>query len=154
MSHLLRELLKRDEGFVPHAYEDSLGFLTIGYGRLIDRLKGGRITKDEAEFLLDNDISDKTTELTRKLPWVLQLDEVRSTVLLAMAFQMGTDKLLTFKNTLKAVWDRDYKAAAAGMRASLWYRQTPQRAERLAKAMETGDISALELPSAFDRVPG
>ena len=36
--------LKRDEGWVPHAYKDSLGFWTIGYGFLIDEKRGGELS--------------------------------------------------------------------------------------------------------------
>ena len=32
--------LKRSEGFVSNAYQDSEGFWTIGYGRLIDKRLG------------------------------------------------------------------------------------------------------------------
>ena len=35
------EQLRRNEGEVLHAYQDHLGFWTIGVGRLIDKRKGG-----------------------------------------------------------------------------------------------------------------
>jgi lysozyme len=35
----LAEMLTRDEGRVRHAYQDHLGFWTIGVGRLIDQRK-------------------------------------------------------------------------------------------------------------------
>lgn len=37
----LASLLTSDEGRVPHAYQDHLGYWTIGVGHLIDRRKGG-----------------------------------------------------------------------------------------------------------------
>jgi hypothetical protein len=40
----------------------------------------------------------------------------------------------------------DYYMAAHGMRASKWYTQTPGRAERMAKQMET---SIWHLPAGF-----
>ena len=42
------EQLKRHEGLRLHAYADSLGYTTIGYGRMIDKRKGGGITEREA----------------------------------------------------------------------------------------------------------
>lgn len=52
----LAKSLKQEEGFKPHAYKDSLGYLTIGYGRMIDERLGGYLSEEEAGFLLENDI--------------------------------------------------------------------------------------------------
>jgi lysozyme len=60
-------------------------------------------------------------------------------VLVGMAFQMGTEGLLKFKNTLAMVQAGDYESAAKGMLQSLWARQTPERAARMAKQMRTGE---------------
>lgn len=134
----LRDLLERDEGRVRHAYKDHLGYDTIGVGRLIDQRKGGGLSDEEIDFLLDNDIKKKTAEVRAALPWFDRLDEVRQAVLVSMAFQMGTAGLLKFKNTLAAVERGDYAAASAGMRNSLWATQTPLRVTRLADMMEEG----------------
>lgn len=109
----LTDQLIRDEGVVLHAYPDSLGYLTIGIGRLIDKRKGGGISLAEARFLLDNDIVRVSNEVRRALPWSEKLDEERFGVLLNMAFQMGIAGLLGFKNTLAMIERGDYKAAAA-----------------------------------------
>lgn len=42
----LRDSLALDEGRVPYAYRDSLGFWTVGVGRLIDKRKGARLPAD------------------------------------------------------------------------------------------------------------
>jgi lysozyme len=55
-----------------------------------------------------------------------------------MSFQLGVDGLLGFKNTLKMIEQRNYEAAAAGMLNSLWAKQTPERANRMAEQMRTG----------------
>lgn len=130
--------LKRDEGFRPHAYQDHLGFLTIGIGRLIDLRKGGGITQEEAEYLLQNDVTRRVRELAICLPWINQLDEARHGVLINMSFQLGTAGLMAFKKTLKYVQDGKYMAAANEMLQSKWAEQTPERAARLAKQMMTG----------------
>ncbi len=133
----LEQLLIQEEGFCSYAYKDSEGFWTIGYGKLIDK-RGGGITEDEALVLLRNEIYRVTMKLYAVLPWINSLNDTRRVVLQAMAYQLGTQGLLKFKNTLAAVKRGDYAAAAQGMRNSLWYKQTPARAERMAKAMESG----------------
>lgn len=137
MVNELTRLLRGDEGEVLHAYQDHLGYWTIGVGRLIDKRKGGGISKAESAFLLSNDIAEKEAELDRRLPWWRQLPDARRAVLLAMAFQMGVDGLLSFKNTLAMVKAGDFNGAARGMLASLWARQTPERAQRMSEQMRT-----------------
>lgn len=135
----LEEQLEELEGRRRHAYVDSLGFLSIGIGRLIDKRKGGGLSDDEIDYLFQNDIRDKKVEVFRALPWVKTLNEPRQAVILGMAFQMGTDGLLKFKNTLKAVEEGRWDDAKAGMLNSKWARQTPERAQRLAEQMLTGE---------------
>ena len=136
----LEEQLAEHEGFKPFAYQDSLGYWTIGYGRLIDKAKGGGISTSEALYLLRNDIARHSVALIEALPWVVTLDETRRNVLTDMAFNLGIPGLLNFRNTLAAVKRGDYQAAASGMRNSKWAEQVGNRAERLARAMETGTM--------------
>ena len=138
---LLQELsrqLKSDEGLKLHAYTDTKGFLTIGYGRLIDKRRGGGLTQEEAEYLLSNDIAKRRASLTILLPWMYTLDEARQGVLLNMSFQMGIEGLLNFKKMLAACRDGRYAEAAEQMRQSKWAKETPARCTRLAHQMETG----------------
>lgn len=134
----LVEQLRRDEGEVLHEYKDHLGYSTIGVGILIDRRKGGGITREESAYLLNNRIATKTAELVKALPWVAQLDDARRGALLNMAFQMGVDGLLGFKNTLAYIERRQYALAAVNMLRSKWAEQTPERAQRIALQIETG----------------
>ncbi len=113
--------LRDEEGEKLYAYQDHLGYWTIGVGILIDKRKGGGLRKEE-----------------KALPWSKDLDEPRKAVLVGMAFQMGIAGLLGFVNTLKMIERRQYKEAAAGMLNSKWAKQTPGRAARMAKQMETG----------------
>jgi lysozyme len=134
----LEDQLRRDEGEKLSAYQDNLGYWTIGVGRLIDVRKGGGLTKEESAYLLNNDICRKSREVKDALPWFGKLDEVRQGVLLNMAFQLGTEGMLKFKNTLAMIEAGRYEAAAESMRNSLWANQTPARADRLATQMRTG----------------
>ncbi len=133
----LTEQLRRDEGTESCAYQDSLGYWTIGVGRLIDARKGGGLSNEEIDYLLDNDIKAKTHEVLRALPWAARLSEARQAVLVNMAFQMGTKGLLAFRRALGSVEDGQYGDAAVEMLNSTWAKQTPARAMRLATQMET-----------------
>lgn len=131
--------LKRDEGVRQVAYQDSLGLWTIGVGRLIDGRKvGAGLRIKEIEQMLLNDIADREQALRLSLPWFDSLDEVRQAVLVNMAFQLGVAGLLQFKDALNRVREGDYAGAAAAMLQSKWASQTPERAKRVAKQMETG----------------
>ena len=135
----LKQQLIRDEGSVSHAYKDSLGYWTIGVGRLIDSRKGGGLSPDEIEYLLDNDIKAKTREVLLALPWMPRLSEPRQAVLIGMAFQMGIGGLLKFKRMLNRIKDGQYVEAAEEMVKSRWAMHTPKRAYRMAQQMETGE---------------
>ena len=130
--------LVRDEGEVLHAYQDSLGFWTIGVGRLIDKRQGGGISLDESRMLLARDVSRVLVEMAESFPWAAEMTENRQRVLANMLFNLGLTKLRGFKNTLKAMAEGRYQKAADGMRASKWATQVGARAERLAKLMEQG----------------
>jgi lysozyme len=131
--------LKRDEGVRQVAYQDSLGLWTIGVGRLIDGRKvGAGLRMKEIEQMLLNDIADREQALRLSLPWFDSLDEVRQAVLVNMAFQLGVVGLMQFKDTLNRVREGDYAGAAVAMLESKWASQTPERAKRVSKQMETG----------------
>jgi lysozyme len=132
----IEEVLMRDEGIVLHAYQDSLGYWTIGIGRLIDQRKGGGISTEEALYLLHNDIKKVEKQLDDHLPWWRMLSENRQIVLISMCFNLGINGLLQFKKTLDLIERGLYIAAAEAMLQSKWATQVGQRANRLAKMME------------------
>lgn len=134
---LIEELI-RDEGEVLHAYTDSLGYLTIGVGHLIDRRKGGSISKAASRFILNEDINEKMHQLNLHLPWWRSLSEKRQRVLVNMCFNLGIKGLLGFKQTLAAVKSGDYELAAINMLKSKWSRQVGDRSKRLAQMMKEG----------------
>ena len=135
----LKSQLLREEGAESCAYQDSLGFWTIGVGRLIDSRKGGGLSPDEIDMLLENDIKRNYEAVLAALPWMEKLNDARQAVLIGMAFQMGIGGLLKFKRALGSIEDGQYSEAAMEMLDSLWAQQTPERAKRLAKQMETGE---------------
>jgi lysozyme len=125
--------LERDEGCELLPYTDTVGKLTVGIGRnLTDR----GISLEEAHYLLQRDIDLVVADLDRALPWWREMTPARQRVLANMCFNMGLPVLLGFRNTLAYMERGNYRAAAAGMRASKWARQVGPRAERLARLME------------------
>jgi lysozyme len=131
-------LLKLHEGCVDHAYQDSLGFWTIGVGHLIDVRKGGSIPPHIIDGLLSWDVEEKKRGLFLRIPWAAKLDFTRQCVLVDMAFNLGVDGLMLFRNMLTHVQCGRYEAAAEAMLDSKWATQVKTRAVRLAKMMETG----------------
>jgi lysozyme len=130
--------IRRHEGLVLHAYTDSLGYMTIGYGRLIDKRKGGGITETEAQLLLQNDVSTVLTALVKNIDFWDELNPPRQAVLMNMSFQMGVQGLLKFSKTLALIKAGQYSEAADNMLKSLWAKQTPNRANEMAEQMRTG----------------
>lgn len=133
----LKETLKRHEGVKPSGYVDSLGYLTIGVGRLIDERKGGKLSDDEIEYLLDNDIARCVAEAGSRIPFWPKLSPRRQEALVNMTFQLGITKLMSFKKMLAALEAEDWETARKEALDSLWARQTPGRAHEVV-AMLTG----------------
>jgi len=154
--------LSRDEGRRYRAYLDSVRKRSIGVGRNLDDV-GIRaietaqlgitlasvvlhgVTDQQIDVMLDNDIDAAERDLDRKLAWWRELDPVRQRVLLNMCFNMGIGNggrgLTSFNNTLQAIRDHRWHAAASGMRSSKWARQVGARADRLATMIETGGMT-------------
>lgn len=132
-------MLKLHEGLRLQPYTDTVGKITIGYGR---NLSDRGITRDEAEQMLAHDITTHLAELVTVLPWVRALDPVRQAVLADMAFNMGVPTLLTFKNTLAAVKAGNYEGAAANILDSKYADQVGGRALRLARMLRHGTVPA------------
>lgn len=135
-SPALIERIKQAEGFSPHAYQCTAGVDTIGYGRNIS--KSGGITKEEADYLLANDLETITRTLPGRIQCFQELSEDRKEILIEMAFQLGTGGLMKFKKFLSNLEAGNFEEASKEMLNSRWAQQTPQRAQRLAKAMLLG----------------
>lgn len=141
---LLAKELERDEGFVPYAYQDSRGFWTLGIGRLIDKAKGGRITREEALYLKRNDIVRFKAELDKAAPWWRTLDAVRQRAVQNMTFNLGSGWITpghpkAWPNTVKLIREGKYAAAADAILANkVWVGQVGDRARRIAEQIRTG----------------
>lgn len=125
--------LDRDEGTVLHAYQDSLGFWTIGTGILIDQRRGGGITEDENLYLLTNRVQRAAAELDTHAAWWRGVCNAWQRALLNMTYEMGIGGVLGFPKMLAALQAGDGETAATDALDSLWAReQSPLRAQRIA----------------------
>jgi lysozyme len=134
---LLRSQLERHEGLRLHPYHDTVGKLTVGYGRNLDDVG---ITRDEADFMLDNDIEQVELQMETVDEYV-GLDQVRQTVVANMAYNLGFHGLMQFSRMWKAIGRRDYDSAAREMLDSRWSKQVGNRAVELARIMRIGEVS-------------
>ena len=135
----LEEQLVDMEDEVLHAYQDHLGYWTIGVGHLIDQRKGGSIPVAISRQLLKLDVREKSEAVMRELPWTKTLDYVRFAALVNMAFQMGVEGLLGFTKMLLHVKHGRWQEAHDAALDSKWAEQTPKRAQRVARQILTGE---------------
>lgn len=128
-----------DEGNVPFVYQDSLGFWTIGVGFLVDKRKGGKLLPEEIAFILNNRVAKALAGVQRE-PWypAVANDAIRLAAILNMQFQLGSESDEEFATSFGFIEKQDWANAAKNLRASLWAKQTPARAARVIKAIETG----------------
>lgn len=125
--------LQQEEGFSGHAYQDHLGVWTIGFGRNVDKENGGPgITHEEGQILLLHDIQRVANELSKRLPWVGELDLDRRECLVEISFQLGWPRLSKFKKMLAALKAGDWPEAAEQLLDSRYAKQTPERVARYA----------------------
>lgn len=132
---LLKTQLERHEGLRLKPYRDTVGKLTIGYGRNLDDVG---IAPEEAELMLDNDI-DAALKHLHTVDEFNELDPVRQAVITNMCFNLGFYGLMAFRKMWTAIERKDYREAAKQMLDSLWARQVGGRADELARIMRTGE---------------
>lgn len=121
----LIESIKEHEGFMGNAYDDHLGNPTIGYGTLLP------LNEHEATMLLKSRLENSMKELTNAKPIIRTVPDSIRAVLFEMAYQMGVPNLIKFHKMWIAVQKDDWYTMTLEMKDSKWYKQTPQRAEKL-----------------------
>lgn len=129
MANELIEDVKIEEGFSAGVYKCTKGFDTIGYGTKLP------IDKEEAELLLRHRLNKVLRGVNSSFKDLECKPEVWD-ILYNMSYQLGLNGLLKFKKMINALYAKDYKLAAEEGRKSNWYKQTPNRAERLMSRLE------------------
>jgi lysozyme len=131
----LVDSIKFHEGYRDTAYKDSVGVWTIGYGTNLQTLK---IHQVMAEELLQLEIAKVLDRLEQYQPYKDVESKVRRDVLAEMAYNLGYDGLMQFKQTWAKIAAKDWRGTATQMLASKWAQQVGQRAITLAARMEKG----------------
>jgi len=131
----LLEDLTLEEGYRAHCYTCSAGAHTVAIGRNIDQGAGGLgISKEEAEYLLRNDI-DRCIEECERLDWFHSIGSKRQAAIIHLCFWIGFPRLKKFKKMAAALAAGDYDTAADELLDSKLARDIPGRSERLAEVI-------------------
>ena len=132
---LLINYLREDEGLRLKPYRDTVGKLTIGYGRNLDDVG---ISRQEAHKLLEHDVHRTLINLEIKFRWWNSLTSKRQCAVANMGFNLGIKGLLGFEKMLAALEAKDYDLAADEALDSKWAKQVGARAERIANLIRQG----------------
>ena len=136
----LKEQIKRHEGEVLEVYADSLGYLTLGVGHLIQpndpehgQPAGTPVSQEVVDKYYEIDF-DKHLEETKHVIGHDVFDglpgEIQE-VLVNMCFNLGGSRLGKFRNMLNAVEDHDWERMAVEMEDSRWFKQVGRRSVEL-----------------------
>jgi lysozyme len=125
--------IKHCEDLKTQTYIDTTGNITIGWGR---NLSNG-ISLDEAELMFENDFNRCEKELMQ-YSWYLTQPEGVQDALLNMNFNLGIERLLSFKKMIRALINRNYTDAAIEALDSTWANQVGQRARDIALMIREG----------------
>ncbi len=128
--------IELEEGWEEKMYKCPAGYLSVGFGFNLEAIK---MPKPVAELWISIIITDINKKLV-EVDGYSDLNEARKIVLIDMCYQMGFNGLMKFKNMWAAIRAQDFTRAKFEMLDSNWARQTPNRADRNSKAMESGEI--------------
>ena len=140
MGRLINQL-EIDEGKRLAVYVDTEGYKTVGIGHMIKdddpewlrNLNPGESIKYPQMYkLFFEDLSNAIQDAAIVFEDVWNdLPETVQEVVVNMLFNLGRNNFLTFKKTIKAVYDNDWEKMAEEMMDSKWATQVGPRAVRL-----------------------
>lgn len=131
------QMTKDFEGLRLKPYICPAGKLSIGYGR---NLADNGITKEEAEFLFLHDYNNAIRNLKALcVSKGIDYDRIHKDVFYAltdMMFNMGYDRLSTFKKLFSELKKGSYEGVAREMKNSKWYTQVGNRSKKLVEIVK------------------
>lgn len=139
---VLKEQIKRHEGEVLEVYEDSLGYLTLGVGHLIQKSDpeygqpaGTPVSQEVVDMYYADDFDkhvEETIHVCENNNIVFDaLPESIQHVLVNMCFNLGANRLGKFRNMLYAVSTSNWEEMANQMEDSRWFGQVGRRSVEL-----------------------
>lgn len=146
------EIAKRlefHEGKRSESYYCSEGFLTQGVGHNLQtnpltseqksKIKNLKKWSDaEIRMVLFDDIDQCKTLISQIIKGFDEFDDERQYAILDMCFQLGVLGVSKFKKMLEAMRLGDWEKASEECLNSRYAKQTPKRAERIARLIKTG----------------
>lgn len=126
--------LKRDEGRRVKPYQDTQGIWSVGYGHSLST--GPDLSEAAITQILRDDIVHVETQC-RSLRFWNSLSEPRRGALLNLAFNIGFEKMMGFRNMLAAIAEENWELAAQELLTSRYAQQVANRAHRLARQLTT-----------------
>lgn len=149
----IAELIKEDEGFSSVIYLCIEDKRTIGYGRNIDDnpltinelnylnfyddVEKISITKEQAEYLLKEEIKDLYNKISNRLSFFEEQHDFVKYVLINVAINCGLNGMLKFKKTLDYIKNKDYKKASIEILDSKAARELENRYNRLSLILKS-----------------
>lgn len=148
---MLRDMIKRHEGYHGKPYVCGGGHSTIGWGHNMDDEPlpphmreyldaHGQITEAMAEELLTKDIKDATDDCTVLYPDFNQFSPSRKNALIDFLFNVGIKTAMTFKATNLAINEERWNDAANQILKSKYARQVGARAKEVASLLRDGAV--------------
>ena len=139
----LRKELEVDEGVKYEIYNDHLGYPTFGIGHLVrdndsenGEPVGTPVSEDRVIEAFNEDVETVLSDCAILYDDFDDLPEEAQLIIANMMFNLGRPRLSKFKGMKAGVDARDWKKAANEMVDSAWYRQVPNRANRLVNRMK------------------
>lgn len=129
----IQAMLIQQEGMELKPYVDTVGKMTIGVGR---NLADKGLSREEALYLLNNDIADALEDVRHCFSCYDQLSRPRQMVLVSLAYNLGRAKLAKFVRFIGAVHLGKWGEAADELLDSKAAREdAPARYRELARMM-------------------
>ena len=144
---MLYNVLKFEEGYSSKVYYCSEGYPTIGIGTKIGPKDAPlshytfTVTEKIANAMLEEEVRGITNKLIQHR-WYVDLNECRQTMIKSMAYQLGYNGLMKFKKMITALEVKDFNEASKQAMDSRWHKQTPARAARHARVIQSGNIDS------------
>ena len=138
MNLILKHRLMGEEGFRGTPYLDQFGNMTIGYGWAVNKRP---MSEELGQIILEyqiNEVEKDVLALNSIASWYLLLSPVRQSVILDLAFNMGLNGFLGFKNMIAKSQAGDFAGASDEMLNSAWAKQVPNRAKALSDLFRNG----------------
>lgn len=134
--------LEIDEGCEYKLYNDHLGYLTFGIGHLVreedpehGQPVGTPVTEERVREAFQKDVDMVRLDCLKLYSNFNDLPGEAQLIIANMMFNLGLPRLSAFKLMKAAVDAGEWDEAANQMEASRWFRQVPNRAQRLVDRM-------------------